>query len=195
MPAPRKAGPRPLGPAPTESSLREAALRHLSRFSATEAGLRRVLTNKVRRWAVLAAAEGRDPAEPVARALAAIPAIVAAMVGSGAVNDAAFAEARARRLLRGGRSRRAAAAHLAAKGIAPETASAALDEAPSERDAALALCKRRRIGPFGPPEPAPELYMKWLGTLARAGFARDIAEAALRCDPEEAADRLLALKQ
>ncbi|RVT99340.1 hypothetical protein EOD42_04400 [Rhodovarius crocodyli] len=186
--------PRKLGPAPTEARLREAALRHLSRFSATEAGLRRVLTNKVRRWATMAEAEGRDTAA-VAPALAAIPAIVAAMVGAGAVDDTAFAEARARRLLRGGRSRRAAAAHLAAKGIAVETASAALDQGPDERDAALALCKRRRIGPFGPPDPPPELYMKWLGTLARAGFARDIAEAALRRDPEEAADRLIAMRQ
>ena len=186
---------RTSGPAPTEARLREAALRHLARFSATEAGLRRVLTNKVRRWATLAEAEGRDTAAPVAQALAAIPTIVAAMVGAGAVDDVAFAEARARRLLRGGRSRRAAAAHLAAKGIAAETASAALDQAPDERDAALALCRRRRIGPFGPPDPPPELYMKWLGTLARAGFARDIAEAALKRDPEEAADRLIAMRQ
>jgi ribonuclease HII len=52
---------RPAGPAPNEGRLREAAIRHLARFSATEAGLRQVLLRRIDRWAQRAASEGLDP--------------------------------------------------------------------------------------------------------------------------------------
>ena len=190
---PRKA--IPAGPAPTEAKLRDAALAHLARFAATEAGLRRVLQRKVDRWARRAEAEGADTG--VAAAAKAMAAQVARqMVAAGVVDDAAFAEARARRLVRAGRSRRAIAAHLAGKGVARDTAAAVLPEdAGAELDAALAQCRRRRIGPFAA-EPMPrELRLKALAALARAGFGREVAEAALDTAPEEAADRLLRLRQ
>ncbi|MDN3565510.1 regulatory protein RecX, partial [Paeniroseomonas aquatica] len=86
----------PAGPAPTEARLREAALAHLARFAATEAGLRRVLQRRVDRWARRAEAEGLDAAAAAAaRALAA--AVARQLVATGVVDDAAFAEARARR--------------------------------------------------------------------------------------------------
>ena len=44
-----------------DPALHEAALAHLARFSATEAGLRRVLGNRIRRWAREAAQSGHDP--------------------------------------------------------------------------------------------------------------------------------------
>ncbi len=187
---------RPPGPAPDEAALRQAALNHLARFAATEAGLVRVLGNRIRRWARAAEAAGLDTTGTDA-ALAIARRVAAAMVQAGAVDDAAFAEARARRLARGGRSRRAAAAHLAAKGIAAPTAAAALAAAPDEADAALAFCRRRRIGPFSPlggaaPDAAQRL--RWLGMLARAGFSRDVAERALRTDPGEAVARIAALR-
>ncbi|MGI4953795.1 MAG: hypothetical protein ACRYGM_18485, partial [Janthinobacterium lividum] len=47
------------GPVPDRASLHEAALRHLTRFAATEAGLVRVLDRRVQRWLRLAEAEGR----------------------------------------------------------------------------------------------------------------------------------------
>ena len=50
---------------------------------------------------------------------------------------AAFAAARARRLSRAGRSRRAVAAHLAGKGVAAETAGAALEDSATAADAAV----------------------------------------------------------
>jgi regulatory protein len=197
--------PPPAGPAPTEATLHEAALAHLARFAATEAGLRRVLERRVDRWAHRAVEQGA-PAETVAgqagvgRAAAAV--VARRLVAAGAVDDAGFAAARARRLARSGRSRRAIAAHLAAKGVAAETARAALpeDAETAELEAALAWCRRRRAGPFAATlEPGPEaartIRLKALAALARAGFPRAVAEAALDMDPETAADRLAATRR
>lgn len=190
----RAEGPRPAGKPPSEARLRDAALLHLSRYATTEAGLARVLCNRMRRWARAAQAEGREVESELAEGLAAARSIAAAMVSAGVVNDADFAVARARRLARGGRSRRAMAAHLMAKGIGSEDAQAAIAGAPAEAEAALALCRKRRIGPFAREAPDAALRLKWLGMLARAGFGRDVADAALDTEPAEAEIRLIALK-
>ena len=60
---------------------------------------------------------------------------------------------------------------------------------------ALALCRRRRTGPFALEPLAPGERLKALAALARAGFGRGVAEAALDMDPDEAEARLAALRQ
>jgi regulatory protein len=191
--------PRSAGPAPNEADLRDAALAHLARFGTTEAGLRRVLERRVDRWARRAEAEGQAaaalaPARATARAHAAT--VAKAMVALGTVDDAAFAASRARRLARSGRSRRAIAAHLGAKGVGREQAAEALpQDAESEIAAALVQCRRRRIGPFATGAVEPPARQKALAALARAGFPRDVAEAALDMAPEEADMRVNALRQ
>ena len=191
------------GPAPTEARLHEAALAHLARFAATEAGLARVLQRRVARWAQRAEREGMAAeaiAPVVAQGRAAALAVAKRMVALGTVDDAAFAAARARRLSRAGRSRRAIAAHLAAKGVAGETASGTLEAgATDEVAAALAQLRRRRQGPFDrdPPEEAEAARaarMKAMGALARAGFPREVAEAALEMGPAEAEARIIAAR-
>ena len=191
------AGPRPPGPVPDAARLQEAAVAHLARFAATEAGLRRVLARRVDRWARAAEAFGmEDVATLAAGAKQAAAEVARRMAASGTVDDAAFAASRARRLLRSGRSRRGALAHLAQKGVDAETAAAALPEsAEAERDAAIAFCRRRRIGPFAGAEPDPEARRKAMAALARAGFGRGVADAALSMDREEAEGRLLAARQ
>jgi len=188
---------RPAGPPPDAARLQEAALAHLARFAATEVGLRRVLLRRVDRWARAAEAEGHeDVARRAAAAKAAAAEVAKRMVAQGAVDDAAFAESRARRLQRSGRSRRATLAHLREKGVDAETAAAALPEGEAaELDAALAFCRRRRIGPFAAGEASPEARLKALGALARAGFGRDVAGRALRMDPDAAEARLIAARQ
>jgi regulatory protein len=179
---------RAAGPPPNAARLREAALAHLARFAATEAGLRRVLERRVARWSRAAEAEGQSRE--------AIATIAKSLVVAGAVNDAAFAESRARRLARSGHSRRAIAAHLAAKGIETETAAAALpDGEGAELLAAIAFCRRRRIGPFARVAPDAPARMKALAALARGGFAQGIARRALAMDPAEAEDMLLMGRQ
>jgi regulatory protein len=189
--------PRPAGGPPDASRLAEAATAHLARFAATEAGLRRVLARRIDRWARAAEAEGQaDVAPRAAAAKQAAAEVAKRMVAQGAVDDAAFAESRARRLLRSGRSRRATLAHLAAKGVDAATAAGAVPEGEeAEMDAAIAFCRRRRIGPFAAAEPDAETRRKWLAALARAGFGGGIAGAALRLDPAEAEDRLLAVRR
>ena len=196
MPDATKRPRRAAGPPPNAARLREAALAHLARFAATEAGLRRVLERRIARWSRAAEAEGQ-PREAIATAIAAlrveIASLAKSLVAAGAVNDAVFAEGRARRLARSGHSRRAIAAHLAAKGIETETAAAALPEGEeTELLAALAFCRRRRVGPFARVTADAPARMKALAALARGGFAQGIARRALAMDPAEAEEMLLA---
>ena len=175
---------RPAGPPPDAAGLHEAALAYLARYAATEAGLRRVLERRIDRWA--RRADG-DP-EAIATARAAVPDVVARLIAAGAVNDAAYAESRAHSLVRAGRSRRAVALHLAAKGVDPSVAQRALpsDEA-TELAAALVLARKRRIGPFrlgGAPDQAGR--MRELGMLARAGFPQAVARQALAMEADQA---------
>lgn len=192
---PRRVRP---SPRPTEASLHEAALAHLARFAATRAGLRRVLLNRIARWAGTTdlAEEERDAAVALARAAA--ETVVAQLAAAGAVDDAAFAEARARRLARAGRSAQAIAAHLALKGAAAaaeEAIGSALPSREAELAAALIAARKRRIGPFGPPDAPPEAQRKALAALARAGFTRPVAEAALAMEIEEAEAQIAAFRR
>ncbi len=188
--------PRPAGPAPNDAALHDAALAYLARYPATEAGLVRTLGRAVDRWARRALADGAEAdvvAAQAAQSRAAVRAVVARLAALGAVSDRAFAESRTRTLVRGGRSRRAVAAHLAAKGVGGETARAALEaEETDELAAALVLARRRRIGPFrvGDGDRLRELAM-----LARAGFSQAVASEALRMPREEAEAVVLRLRR
>ena len=183
-------------PPPDAGSLYQAALAHLARYATTEAGLRRVLRRRLDRW-------GRQQADPeaaapvLAAARAAIEAVIQRLVQAGAVSDAAFAESRARSLLRAGKSERAIQIRLAAKGVAPDVARAAsVSDAESELAAALVLTRKRRIGAYRASEvlDAPG-RLKEMGQLARAGFAREVAERALDMGPEDAERRILELRR
>jgi regulatory protein len=184
---------RPIAP-PDEASLHQAALAYLARYSATEAGLRRVLDRRVDRWARTLDVDEAGPAREAARA--AVRAVVARLAAAGAVDNAAFAAARVHRLTRAGRSRRAVAAHLAAKGVDAETVRAAVaaDDG-SEIAAAVALASRRRIGPFRAAPVDEAAYRRELAVLARAGFPRDVAVRVLHMEQVEAEAMLRALRQ
>ncbi len=182
------------GPAPTRSSLHDAALRHLARFAATEAGLARVLERRVQRWGQRAAGEGQDVSDAIAAGRRFALDVARALVEAGAVNDEAFAAARAARLARAGRSRRAIASHLAAKGVATEMVAASMPDPSQDLSSALAYTRRRRIGPFRA-ESDPATAQKDMGALARAGFSHDVAERALATLPEDAEALVSALKR
>jgi regulatory protein len=194
MPQPRSLPP---APRPTDASLHEAALAHLARYATTEAGLARVLGNRVARWVRQAGLDAEAAAEAIADGRAMVARVVARLAAAGAVSDAAFAASRARSLAHRGRSRTEIAARLAAKGAAGH-ARAALDEALPDHEAELAAAaiaaRRRRIGPFAPVEADEAAHekarQKALAALARAGFPRAVAEAVLRMDAEEAKARI-----
>jgi regulatory protein len=170
--------------------LHDAAITYLGRYAATEAGLCRVLERRVERWARAAAGivDAATIADQVSIARAAVRDVVSRLAAAGAVNDAAFAETRARSLVRAGRSRRAVTAHLVGKGVDPQAATAVLpadDE--TELAAALVLARRRRVGPFrvgAPPDAAGR--RRELAVLARAGFPPSVACRALAMDTVQA---------
>ncbi len=186
--APQRRG---AGPPPDAATLHDAALDYLARYAATEAGLRRVLERRVERWARSAqaeAGEADDVAGQASEAKRVVREVVARLVAAGAVNDAVFAENRVRTLIRAGRSRRAVAAHWAAKGVDGDVARSVLPEdTTSELAAALTLARRRRIGPFRTgalPDQAGR--QRELAILARAGFPQSIAREALAMATDEA---------
>jgi regulatory protein len=179
-----------------EAALREAGLAYMARYGGTAAALTRALDRRIRRWAeALLAAEAPDR-EAIAAQTAVLKHIARKVVLSlaelGAVNDAAFAESRARRLRRSGRSRRAVLAHLGGRGVAQDIASAAVpeDEA-AELAAALSFARRRRVGPFAREAPGDDDNRdRILAAFGRAGFSGGVARQALDCDPAEA-ERLI----
>jgi regulatory protein len=173
---------------PDEASLREAALNYLARYATTEAGLRQVLHRRIDRWAREAAGQD-DVGERAAAAKQTVPGIVARLVELGLLNDAVYAESRARGLALSGRSRRAISARLMAKGIGPDQARAVLPEGEeSELVSALILARKRRIGPFRRVAAADR--NKELGVLARAGFPRELALRALAMGAAEAEEAI-----
>jgi regulatory protein len=188
-----------IGPAPDAADLQAAALDYLARYAATEVALRRVLERRIDRWARRAAAEieAESIAAQAAAARATAYQVAARLVAAGAVNDAAYAESRARSLLRAGRSRRATAAHLAAKGVDQTTAQSAIpDDAQTELAAALILARRRRIGPFCQTTPPDQTQRhREMAIMARAGFPQDVARRALAMDHDEAEALVIQLRR
>lgn len=177
---------------PDAASLHRAALDYVARYAATTATLAAVLERRIRRWSERAAQSAPDEVAarlPDIREIA--RAIVAQLVQAGAVNDSAFAEMRAKRLIRSGTSRPRIMAHLAAKGVDAATAATALPEdGDSDVLAALAFARRRRFGPFSVQASDAGGNRRALAAMGRAGFGRTVAQTVLRMDPNEARDFL-----
>jgi regulatory protein len=168
---------------PTDATLHDAALAHLARYASTRAGLIRVLDRKVARWGAseLGNSEGVNSGREAARR------VVARLVESGAVSDAAFAEVRARSLHRAGKSSRAIGAHLATRGVAVGMATQAARQEPAqELAAALIHVRRRRLGAYRATAGTADDFRRALASLARAGFGGSVAIQALRATREEA---------
>lgn len=126
--------------------LERAALFYLERYSSSSANLRRVLLRRIER---VCRARGEDAAPYAAIA----DDIVRRATASGLVDDTLYAQGKVASLRRRGQSARMIAAKLGARGIKRDLAQAAIeshDEAQATDDltAALALARKRRIGPF-----------------------------------------------
>jgi regulatory protein len=124
-----------------------------------------------------------------------IAAIIARYREAGLLNDAAFAEARARSLFERGQPLRAIRLKLAQKGVGTaeiESALAALAEDEGDgnaraldREAALRLARRRRLGPWRDPARRKDMRERDLAALARAGFSYGIAREVIDGTGEE----------
>jgi regulatory protein len=156
----------------TPDYLQRAAMHYLERYSAPSAQLRRVLARKI---ALSCRHHGEDPAVHAV----ALDEVVARCTSSGLVDDQRFAEARAATLRRRGRSARAVAATLAAKGVGRELAAQVSSVGDAEElAAARKAARRKRLGPWSRGDRAAN-RQKDLAALARAGFASAVARAVI----------------
>lgn len=169
----------------TAQYLQNAATFYLERYPSTAEGLRRVLNRRVAK-AKMADAPIIDNVQQT------IEAIVAKFVAAGMIDDQAFAQTKARALHRRGTSSRLTRQRLKLAGIDDDTLDKAmagldqeLDTDPGQREwqAAVALARRRRLGPFREKE-RKEHRNRDLATMARAGYDYDLARKVI-----DAADR------
>ncbi len=157
--------PRPLD----ARRLEELALAYVARFATSAAKLEAYLHRKLRErgW------EGDQPPDTGA--------LVQRFVGAGYVGDAAFARARTTSLLRRGYGARRIAQALGAAGIGEEDRAAVRAGDAAQRAAALALARRRGLGPFARSVPDRAQREKHIAAVLRAGhpldFARELVDA------------------
>lgn len=180
------ARPRAAPPPVTPAWLEEAALAHLARYATSGQRLARLLETKARRNARF---RPEEPAPDPALVAGWIAALIERLKTRRLLDDAAYAEARARRLHRQGQPLAAIRRALCAEGLSREQAAAATasfaaedggaDPVAADLAAALAYLRRRRLGPFRPAAERAAARDKDLALLGRRGFSRFIAEAAL----------------
>jgi len=138
-------------------SLEQLALRYVGRFATTQHKLTAYLQRKIRErgW-------NGPAANPEA--------IAARMTDLGYIDDRAFAEARARSMARRGFGARRVAHAFQAAGIdADDAASVAPAIAERALEAAMALARRKRIGPFGNAVPDRRTREKQIAQMIRGG--------------------------
>lgn len=182
-PGPTPPGRRQQKPV-TAQYLENAALYYLQRFASSSANLRRVLMGKVERSA---RAHGTDRAEGAAL----VEALIERYQRSGLLDDKAYAEMKAASLHRRGTSTRAIREKLSLKGVGGDEIAAALEsvdeETPGDTElaAAVALARRRRLGPFRRTG-REEHREKDMAALGRAGFGYQIARKVVDAEDPDA---------
>jgi regulatory protein len=171
----------------TAKYLQNAAAFYLERYPSSAEGLRRVLNRRVAKAKML-------DAPIMDNVQQAIEVVVAKFVDAGVIDDKAFAQTKARSLHRRGTSSRLTRQKLKMAGVDGDTLDEAmegldveLDVTPAQREqrAAAALARRRRLGPYRPAEARKDHRVKDLATMARAGFAYDVAKKVIDAkDPD-----------
>lgn len=174
----------------TARYLQNAATFYLVRYPCTAEGLRRVLQRRVAR-ARLAEAPVMEDVERT------IETIIARFVDAGAVDDKAFAQTKARSMHRRGTSTRLMRRKLELAGVDAATLDRAMDGLdeelhanPEERErrAAIALARRRRLGPFRPAGERQDRRNRDLAAMARAGFSFELARTVIDAASPDALD-------
>jgi regulatory protein len=164
----------------TASYLENAALHYLERFASSTVNLRRVMMRKIDRSLAHWGGE-RDEASAM------LAAALEKLAGLGYLDDTAYARAKAAGLHRRGKACRVIRAALAAKGVDSDDTDAALadlieDTGTPDLTAAIALARRRRLGPFRLPEAREAHRVKDMAVLGRAGFDYDTARRVVNAD-------------
>jgi regulatory protein len=169
--------------------LGRVALFYLERYASSAGNLRRYLMQKVRRSATT---HGTDPVEGADQ----VERLIAKLVARKLLNDAAFADVKARSYQRQGRALSAVGLKLRAKGVTAADTEGALERLREENPegdlrAALAFARRRKFGPFGPAAD-DAVRAKQLAAMARRGFSLKLARAVLEAATPDEAEALTA---
>jgi regulatory protein len=188
-PPARKAG-KPVARPITAKYLQNAAMFYLERYSASAEGVRRVLQRRINKARRLEAPVMDDVES-------AIEATIQKLIDIGLIDDRQFAQTKARALHRRGTSARFTRQKLQVAGVDPDTVQCALealggelgaDAGQREWQAAVALARRRRLGPFRLPEQRADRRTKDLAAMARAGFAFNVARKVIDATDPHALD-------
>ncbi|MBY5388661.1 recombination regulator RecX [Rhizobium johnstonii] len=107
------------------------------------------------------------------------------------LDDHAYAEVSTRSAVRGGKSKRAIAQKLAAKGVSSDKVEAALEEA-DDLYAAAIFARKRAFGPFRRVELDEKRKAKELSAFARNGFSFDIGRKVFDMSFEDAEEIIFA---
>ena len=169
--------------------LERSALYYLERYASSSGNLRRRLLLKATRSAE---AHGTDLEEAVLW----IDALIAELIRMGVLDDAKFAAMKVVSLHRQGKPQRIIAQTLSAKGVARSDIDHAIGQFEAERpnsdlEAAITFARKRKFGPWRKEVATPERAQKELASLARRGFAVDVARKVLTSSSAAAAEALL----
>ncbi len=155
--------------------LRDLALHYAGRYATTKAKLTRYLQRKIRE-------RGWKEGEPAAD----LEKLALDFAELGYVNDAAYAETRARNFARRGYGARRLDQDLYAAGISDNDAADARAESANDAFAsAQTFARRKRIGPYATEPAPPEKRQKQLAAFMRAGHDFDMAKRFVFTEPED----------
>lgn len=157
-----------------EERLRELALRYVGRFATTRARLLSYLTRKIRErgWS------GDDPADP--------DALADRLVELRYVDDAGYAVMKGAAMARRGLGPRRIRAGLQADGVdEPDRAEAEEQASSAQWDAAHALARRKRIGPYATAAIDPAVRQRHMAAFLRAGHDFATARRWVEAQPGE----------
>ena len=169
--------------------LERSALYYLERYASSSGNLRRRLLLKAMRSAE---AHGTDLDETVRW----IDTLIAKLIRIGVLDDAKFAAMKVTSLHRQGKPQRVIAQTLSAKGVERPHIDHAIEQFESERPdsdlaAAITYARKRKFGPWRKEASTPERAQKELASLARRGFALEIARQVLTSSSAAAAEAML----
>lgn len=152
--------------------LHELALSYVGRFATTRARLSSYLNRKLRErgW------EDGSPPE--------VDALVERLAATGLLDDALYAESKARSLSERGYGGARIRQSLRAAGIDEQDGAAANDLAAGQAAAAaVRFARRRRIGPFADTPADRKAREKALAAMVRAGHSFELARAVVDAEP------------
>ncbi len=165
-------------PAPLDAArLNELALTYVARFATSAAKLQQYLKRKLRErgW------EGEGEPD--------LTALVDRYVELGYVDDESFARAKAGSLLRRGYGARRVSEALGQAGIAETIREDVRPDDATQRQAALALARKRRFGPFSREDLSAERRQKQIAAMLRAGHPLDSARQIVDATSEAAVEQ------